>query len=73
MTVLNAFFFNCNSVVALIPPPPQKKGFCVTKDVYIHKMLSIYTKNCKMRRQKSEMRGIKLLHNNATLKVPTMS
>lgn len=60
MKVLYGIFPNCNGVVAKIP---SKKTECVTKGVYMHKILSDVQKHYKIRRPNSG--GIKLLLNNA--------
>lgn len=59
---LYASFFHYNSAVAQIY---STKAESVTKDVFIHKILSDVQKYCKIGRPKSEMRGIKLLHDTA--------
>lgn len=56
MKVLYGIFPNCNGVVAKIP---SKKTECVTKGVYMHKILSDVQKHYKIRRPNSEIRGIK--------------
>lgn len=55
-------FFNCNAAVSQIP---SKRTECVTKGFLCIKYYPMYKSYCMIRRPKSEMRGIKLLHHNA--------
>lgn len=54
MKVLYGIFPNCNGVVAKIP---SKKTECVTKGVYMHKILSDVQKIILMHDQKNKVRN----------------
>lgn len=64
MTVLYVVFFHCNGVVAQIL---NKKGRMCHKNVHILLFLSNVQKFYKITGTKSEVRGIKPLHNNAPM------